>query len=136
MLKDNLARLLEIQEIKVAPLSSKAGLNKETVAQILLGNSKNPGVYTVAKIADVLGISVDELIGRKTITTKKTKNAPIKNLALLHKVSTYIINSLKKRTLKPSIDVMLEGIKEVYKVSTSKDKFDKELADWYIETYF
>lgn len=134
-LKDNLKKLLEAQDIKVAPFSSKIGLSRETIAQILLGKSKNPGVYTVAKIANALGISVDELIGDKTINIRQSKDVTVINFELLDQIRIYITDSAKKRSSKISMDAIFAGIKETYKFSVSTNQLNKEFADWYIEKY-
>ena len=47
-------------------LSSKIGISKEQLRLIIAGKTKNPSVYTVAKIAEVLECSIEELIGKKS----------------------------------------------------------------------
>ncbi len=58
----NLNRILKEKNINVHQLSRGAGVNHENVYKILSEKNKNPGVYTVKKIADYLGITIDELI--------------------------------------------------------------------------
>lgn len=51
----------------MALLSSKSGLGQTYIKDILNGKVTNPGVFHIAKIADVMEISVDKLIGRSSI---------------------------------------------------------------------
>ena len=61
-INDNLNRILKERKTNVHQLSRGAGVNHENVYKILKGKNKNPGVYTVKKIADYLGVTIDELI--------------------------------------------------------------------------
>ena len=61
-LNDNLNRILKERNINVHQLSRGAGVNHENLYIILKEKNKNPGIYTVKKIADYLGVTVDELL--------------------------------------------------------------------------
>ena len=61
-LNDNLNRILKERNINVHQLSRGAGVNHENLYKILKEKNKNPGVYTVKKIADYLGLTIDELL--------------------------------------------------------------------------
>lgn len=50
-------------------LSDKAGLSYSTLAKIERGAIKNPSVFTVASIAKVLGVTIEELLGHTEATT-------------------------------------------------------------------
>ncbi len=43
-------------------LSRQSKLDIAVISNIENGKTKNPGIYTVKKIADVLGVKLDELI--------------------------------------------------------------------------
>lgn len=58
----NLNRILKERNINVHQLSKGAGITHENIYKILKEKNKNPGVYTVKKIADYLGVTVDELL--------------------------------------------------------------------------
>ena len=101
MLRNNLAELLKNQEqvFNKAYFAKKIGLSRETLTQILLGHTKNPGVYTLAKIADALQISIDELIGRKiSVPDPLDKNTDIiiNNPHLLEAVASYVPSLFQK----------------------------------------
>jgi len=44
----------------------EAKVNRDEIVRILSGKIKNPGVYTVSKIATVLNCSIDELLGKRS----------------------------------------------------------------------
>ena len=46
-------------------LAEKAGLSLAVINKIEQGVAKRPSIKTMMKLADALGISLDELVGRK-----------------------------------------------------------------------
>lgn len=58
----NLSRILKERNLSVPQLSKGAGVTHENIYKILKEKNKNPGVYTVKKIADYLGLTIDELL--------------------------------------------------------------------------
>ncbi len=69
-------------------LCQKAGISYSTLAKIERGAIKTPSVFTVQKIANVLGLSIDEILGAvvntetKGISGKRTSKAGISFLYL------------------------------------------------------
>ena len=61
-INENLNRILKERKLNVRQLSKGAGVTHENVYKILKEKNKNPGVYTVKKIADYLGLTIDELL--------------------------------------------------------------------------
>ena len=61
-LNDNLNRILKERNINVHQLSRGAGVNHENLYKILKEKNKNPGIYTVKKIADYLEVKIDDLL--------------------------------------------------------------------------
>ena len=55
--------LLHRQQKSVYALAKHAGLPVKTVQRICKGEGKQPSVWTIAAIARVLGVSMDELVG-------------------------------------------------------------------------
>lgn len=51
----------------------RAGLSYSTLAKIERGAIKSPSIFTIHNIADVLNLSLDELVGRKTGGHQATK---------------------------------------------------------------
>lgn len=62
IINDNLNRILKERNINVHQISKGASVNHENIYKILKEKNKNPGVYTVKKIADYLGLTIDELL--------------------------------------------------------------------------
>jgi plasmid maintenance system antidote protein VapI len=55
--------LLHRQQKSVYALAKHAGLPVHTVQRICKGGGKQPSVWTIAAMARVLGVSMDELVG-------------------------------------------------------------------------
>jgi len=55
--------LLHRQQKSVYALAKLAGLPVHTVQRICKGEGKQPSVWTIAAMARVLGVSMDELVG-------------------------------------------------------------------------
>ena len=47
-------------------LAQQAGVSQSLIAKIEAGKAKNPTFDTLSKLADVFGISMDELTGRRS----------------------------------------------------------------------
>lgn len=147
MLKDNLAKKMDEKGdgFRCSVLSRKTGIPHETILQILKGNTKNPGVFTIAKIADELGCSIDELVGR----TSKADSLSILHSAntnfdenLFSDVCDYVINLVKEKLKKDDsnikLKIIIDIIDSIYDYSYKKNPkvLDTQFADWYCQTYF
>jgi len=55
--------LLHRQQKSVYALAKHAGVPVKTVQRICKGEGKQPSVWTIAAIARVLGVSIDDLVG-------------------------------------------------------------------------
>src|SRR5688572_1607153 len=54
-------------------LCHKAGISYSTLAKIERGAIKSPSVFTIQKICDVVGVSLDDLMGITSLGPKKPK---------------------------------------------------------------
>lgn len=63
-LNEKLAYLREVNGLSLREVSKKIDIPNVTIHHIETGRSKNPSVYTVAKLAKVYGISLDELLDK------------------------------------------------------------------------
>jgi transcriptional regulator with XRE-family HTH domain len=146
MLKDNLAKKMDEKGdgFRCSVLSRKTGIPHETILQILKGNTKNPGVFTIAKIADELSCSIDELIGRTpkttTLTTLHSANANYDE-NLFSNVCDYVINLVKEKLKQDNSNIKLSTIIDIidsiydYSYKKNHKAFDTQFADWYCQTY-
>ncbi len=55
--------LLHRQQKSIYALAKHAGVPVKTVQRICKGEGKQPSVWTIAAIARVLGVSIDDLVG-------------------------------------------------------------------------
>lgn len=68
LLRQNLMRLMkERDDLSAYALAKEAGVDKVNVQNIIAGKNKNPGMQTLYSIADTLGCTLDELVGRNTM---------------------------------------------------------------------
>jgi transcriptional regulator with XRE-family HTH domain len=70
--------LLHRQQKSVYALAKQAGLPVKTVQRICKGEGKQPSVWTIAAIARVLGVSMDELVGLLEMSTERHETQPTK----------------------------------------------------------
>jgi transcriptional regulator with XRE-family HTH domain len=61
-ISDNLNKIIKEKNIKVHDLSKEIGVHHSSIYRILNNENNNPGIYTVKKIADGLGVSIESLI--------------------------------------------------------------------------
>jgi len=61
-IRKNIRNRIEERGTTKRKVSLTAGLCQNTVSDILSGKSKNPGIFTLAKIARVLRCSVEDLL--------------------------------------------------------------------------
>lgn len=61
-ISDKLYKIIKEKNIKVHDLARESKVHHSAIYRILKEENKNPGIYTVKKLADALGISVENLI--------------------------------------------------------------------------
>jgi len=61
----NLKKLRKEKGWSQERLAREANISYHTLIKLEQGNIKNPKIETVIKLADALGVSLDELVGRK-----------------------------------------------------------------------
>jgi len=65
MMKKRLKQLRKKAGWSQQKLAEKAGLSYNVITKIEQGIAKRPSIQTMVKLADALGISLDELVGRE-----------------------------------------------------------------------
>ena len=63
-MKINLLKYREQKNLTLAALSEMTGLGTGRLSEIETGVTSDPRISTIIKIADALGVSLDELVGR------------------------------------------------------------------------
>ena len=66
MLSQNIKQLRKKLRLSQEQLAQKAGVTYTTLVKIESGANGNPTLETMRKLADVFGVSLDELVGRET----------------------------------------------------------------------
>lgn len=61
-INDKLKNKIEEKEIKIHKMAKEVGVHHSEIYRILNGQRRNPGVYTVKRIADYLEVNIEELI--------------------------------------------------------------------------
>lgn len=65
MLAMNLKKLRKQKKLSQEKLARLVDISYNTISKIEAGKAKNPTFETLSKLADVFGVSIDELVGRK-----------------------------------------------------------------------
>ena len=61
-ISDKLFKIIKYKNIKIHDLAKESKVHHSAIYRILKGENKNPGIYTVKKLADALDVSVESLI--------------------------------------------------------------------------
>lgn len=113
--------------IKVTELAKRTGLDRGTVADFIYNKTKNANIETVAKIADIYGCSIDELVS-------SIENKSIKFDAHLAKNCVIAIDEcLKRKKLNINFKDFLLILKAIY--SQNMDGKSKKVDAKYVSTY-
>ena len=66
MLAKNLKKLRKEKKLSQEKLARLVDVSYNTISKIEAGKARNPTFETLSKLADVFGVSIDELVGRKS----------------------------------------------------------------------
>ena len=61
-MKNNMRVILVKKRLKVADVARETGLSKSTLTALYYERTKRPDIETLLKIANYLGVSIDELL--------------------------------------------------------------------------
>ncbi len=135
MLKNSLAKKLAEKGdgFKRSVLSRKSGVTEATLYQIVTGIIKNPGVFTVAKIADALDCSMDELLERRAFLHGTEEMILKPDLFQSCVLTTLDLLRQKNQTLNiTNCWQMISGI-YAYCLSKNLETVDTEFANGFVE---
>ena len=116
-------------------IERQAGLTKNFISNIIYGKSKNPGIESMIKLADVFNVSIDELVGKVT-KEDLSQNIAVENKKIFVETMTYVLNAIKTREKPLKAKDVFKAITSIYNYCAEKSNLDKKFADWYLETYF
>ncbi len=133
-LKQNIVAIVKQKGLSIRKVERDAGLHKNFINNFLYSKSNNPGIDSVIKIAEVLDVSIDKLIGKES--EHKTYDLAITRKDILLEVVNYLSTVIQtKQTDKFKFEKFFNAVYEIYAFSLKKDAFDKEFADWFISGY-
>lgn len=66
MLAENIKSIRKKKGLTQEKLARLADISNNTLVKIEMGMAKEPTITTITKIADVLEVSIDTLVGRKS----------------------------------------------------------------------
>lgn len=61
-ISDNLYKIIKEKNISVHKLAKDTGVHHSGIYRILNNENKNPGIYTIKKIADSIGVNIESLL--------------------------------------------------------------------------
>jgi transcriptional regulator with XRE-family HTH domain len=133
--------LIDEKNLSVQGLEKKAGLSINSIRNILTGHSKKPSAEHLLAISRVLGCSIGELLDEEISNRSQSplfKELTFANLELLEKIFLYIVSFHNERK-KPLTNKELYDATEkiyIYLIKNNKGDFDKDFADWYLDSRF
>lgn len=145
LLKDILPTHIKKLKVTVAEFERMSGLNRNTVQNILRGNSIHPTKETLEKIAATLKCDIKDLMDETHPTLKKNKHIPkttmffnIEHHQLMNEIVAYVLAELKQRHISPQADEFFKSISEIYQycIGSEEIAFDKRFGNWTLSNYF
>lgn len=128
-LRQNIISIVKQKGISMSRLAEDAGLHKNFIPNFLYEKTRKPGLDPIAKIASALGVTIDELIGRKN---HKGYDSTITQMDIFLDVFNHMLSFLQSNKRKElNLEKISKAIYEVYEFSLKKGSFDKEFADWF-----
>lgn len=138
-LQVNIKEKLKKKGITVSEVERRAGLNKTTVQNILLGRSRSPGIDIISALAKELECTVDELISPESeVKLPKAMKLDWYDTTFIRAIQ-YVSAFLKKRSINCSLEAVINCAAEIYAYSLRanlKDNIDEQFAEWITERHF
>lgn len=86
---NNINNFLSKNHWTIKNLSDYSNLPYESTKKLINGKVDNPSIYTISKIADALGCSVDFLLGKSNARCAVSKDLPLRAFTLLEEVAKF-----------------------------------------------
>ncbi len=133
-LQIRLKHYMQEKNLRTSDLEKLSGIKTSGVRNILLGKTKHPKAETLQAIAEVLGCSIAELLGKEDLTQGKTPESPkVENPQLLLEATKSLVSLLEKESGGLTLDQACAIIKETYVYSTQNDSknVDQQFVKWF-----
>ena len=140
-LQKRIKNYLDATGLSVSSLEKKAGLKTNVARNILTGQSKKPGAVTLQAIADVIGCSVQDLLGvRKKFhqvepTIRFDESPVVDNVDLLKEAFQCILNVAAENKYDLTVQQICLILEEVYSYTSKKTppKIERHFVEWYMK---
>ena len=119
-LKENIVNIVKQKGLSIRKLEREAGLHKNFISNFLHDKSRNPGIDSIIKIASVLNVSIDELIGKEL--EHKIHDLAITRKDIFFDIVNYLLAAIQTRkntTFK--LEKFFNAVHEIYVFSLKKD---------------
>jgi len=136
LLKDNIESLISQKNYRVSKVEELAGIKHGNLSNILTGRSKKPSAEILLSIANVFGVTVEELFKNKAIQPSKYLTKEELNLFL--NIITYLSNQIESKKIPIYYKDFIFMVNEVYEYSSSNgdNQIDNKFIDWYLKQKF
>lgn len=124
---------MQEKSLRTSDLERLAGLKISSVRNILLGKTKHPKAETLQAIAEVLGCSVPDLLGKDPSSQKDTFSSPnLEHPQLLLESLRSFLSLFEQEGGTFSLDQAWHIIKEAYLYSSQNGtkKIDDRFIKW------
>src|SRR3990167_4732459 len=71
-IKESLAALMKAKGIRESELARETGIPQPTLNRLLIGSTSNPTISTVEALTKFFGVTMEQLLGREPITSKRS----------------------------------------------------------------
>ncbi len=147
LLKEKIIERMDAKNLSIAELERRAGLSIHSVRNILKGRIKKPSAQSLQAIAEALECSIIDLMNNAPSTPnpfpKETRGKARKNTILdypdlMSECYNTVLELIKKKKVKVSVDEFQEVVKKVYLYSSREEprKLDMRFSEWLIESQF
>lgn len=146
-LKEKIIERMESKNLSIAELERRAGLSIHSVRNILKGRIKKPSAQSLQAIAEALECSIIDLMNNSPLTPSEfssgtpgriKKRSPLDYPNLMEECTQKVLELVRQKKLKITVDEYLEIIKKVYFYSSREEprKLDMRFTEWLIESQF
>lgn len=130
---DNLKSLKKEKGMTTKHLSEKTGLPEKTISRILSGETDNPYVDTIQRIATALDATLDDIfVGTKVVVATETFSEVKENANVAE--AELVITTQENISLKAEITALVHEIELLKKELEHKDEIirhKEEILDWH-----
>lgn len=133
-LKINLERLLKKYDYTTGDLERIAGLKKNNIYNILEGRSKKPSAEVLQSIANIFGITVNDLLHNQDVQPQ-SRLTTSNNFSLFVAITKLVAEEILSQEIKATCSEITTIITEVYKYTVESNllEADQKFIRWLVK---